>query len=96
MHAKIVRDKTSRRSFGYGFVMFKKEADAANAIRLKNGALFYSKRLKVSYARPSSEDIKNCKLYVTDLPSEITTIEVQSLFSRVRMYIIIPRAFLLL
>ena len=66
--AKVVRDKLTRKSLGFGFVKFKKEEDAKEAIAAKNGFVIGHKKLKVAYARPSCEEIKNCKIYVTNLP----------------------------
>ena len=66
--AKVVRDKVTKKSLGYGFVKFVKEEDAKKAIAAKNGFTVDHKKLKVAYARPSCEEIKNCKIYVTNLP----------------------------
>ena len=68
---------------GYGFVKFKNPKDAANAIQSKNGMFLRTKRLKVSYARPPSDEIKNCKIYVTNLPADISKNQVAELFSQV-------------
>ena len=77
---KVVKDKTSRKSLGYGFVRFVKETDAAAAIEAKNGFNIGHKKLKVSLARPQSVEIRNCKLYITNLPKELTETEVVDLF----------------
>ena len=66
--AKVVRDKLTKKSLGFGFVKFRKEEDAKEAIAAKNGFVIGHKKLKVAYARPSCEEIKNCKIYVTNLP----------------------------
>jgi RNA recognition motif-containing protein len=81
--AKVVKDKLSKKSLGYGFVKFVREEDAASAIELKNGFLMGHKKLKVSLARPPSTEIRNCKLYITNLPKEFTEREVIELFSQV-------------
>ena len=62
---------------------FVREEDAANAIESKNGFLMGHKKLKVSLARPPSTEIRNCKLYITNLPKEFTEREVLDLFSQV-------------
>lgn len=77
---KVVRDKNSKKSLGYGFVKFLKEDDAVFAIDKMNGFSLGHKNLKVSIARPPSLEIRNCKLYVTNLPKEYTEREVVSLF----------------
>ena len=66
--AKVVRDKATKKSLGFGFVKFVKEEDAKEAISARNGFVIGNKTLKVAYARPSCEEIKNCKIYVTNLP----------------------------
>ena len=47
---------------------YSKAEDAAHAISTLNGLQVQNKRLKVSFARPSGEDIKETNLYVTNLP----------------------------
>jgi hypothetical protein len=66
-------------------VKFVMEEDAASAIESKNGFLMGHKKLKVSLARPPSTEIRNCKLYITNLPKEFTEREVLDLFSQVTM-----------
>ena len=67
---------------GYGFVKFKNEADALAAIEFKNGFTIGTKTIKVSLARPASDDIRNCKLYITNLPRLYQEQDVEKLFSR--------------
>lgn len=55
--------------------------DAARAINALNGVEYYNKRLKVSYARPPGQDLKDSNLYVTNLPKSITEDEVEKMFS---------------
>lgn len=55
-------------SYGFGFVNYTKAEDAATAINTLNGLQVQNKRLKVSFARPSGEEIKETNLYVTNLP----------------------------
>jgi RNA recognition motif-containing protein len=78
----VVKDKNTKKSLGYGFVKYLRYEDACNAIQLKNGLSIGHKRIKVSVARPPSDDIRNCKLYITNLPKEYTDEEVMSLFSQ--------------
>lgn len=77
---KVVRDKNTKKSLGYGFVKFGKEYEALHALEKMNGYILGHKVLKVSVARPPSLEIRNCKLYVTNLPKEYTEREVISLF----------------
>jgi RNA recognition motif-containing protein len=81
--AKVVKDKLTRKSLGFGFVKFMREEDAAAAIEAKNGFVMGHKKLKVSIARPPSNEIRNCKLYITNLPKEYTEKEVVDLFCQV-------------
>lgn len=83
MHAKVVRDRVTKKSLGFGFVKFATEQQATAAIQAMNGRSVANKRLKVSVARPSSDEIRNCKLYVTNLPKEMTDQQVLDLFAQV-------------
>lgn len=82
---KVVRDKNTKKSLGYGFVKFAKDADSANALDKMNGSTVGHKVLKVSIARPPSLEIRNCKLYVTNLPKEFGEREVINLFQEVHL-----------
>lgn len=81
--AKVVKDKLTKKSLGFGFVKFIREDDALAAIEAKNGFLMGPKKLKVSLARPPSIEIRNCKLYITNLPKEFSEREVTELFAQV-------------
>ena len=59
------------------------ESDAHVAVELKNGFSIGTKQIKVSFARPASDFIKNCKLYCTSLPLVFTEDDVYNLFSQV-------------
>lgn len=67
-------------SYGFGFVKFKNPQDAARAIASLNGIEYYNKRLKVSYARPPGQDIKDSNLYITNLPRSYTEQDIEKLF----------------
>ena len=54
-----------------------------DAIERKNGMMLGDKKIKVSLARPSTEDIRNCKLYVTNLPKDYVDEDIFKLFSQV-------------
>uniref|UniRef100_UPI00358FFF90 ELAV-like protein 2 isoform X2 n=1 Tax=Myxine glutinosa TaxID=7769 RepID=UPI00358FFF90 len=79
---KLVRDKLTGMSLGYGFVNFSNAADAERAIGSLNGLRLQSKTIKVSYARPSSDVIRDTNLYVTGLPKSFTQKELEELFGR--------------
>lgn len=80
--ARIIREKGTRKSFGFGFVDFVNAADAKQAIDEINGSVFDTKTVKVSYARPSSERIKRTNCYIANLPHDITEQAVRSVFSK--------------
>lgn len=83
MVSKVVRDKNTKKSLGYGFVKFLKEDDAYFAIEKMNGCALGHKNLKVSMARPPSTEIRNCKLYITNLPKDYGERDVVLLFKDV-------------
>lgn len=78
---KLIRDKVTGQSLGYGFVNYIKQEDAEKAISSLNGLRLQNKTIKVSVARPSSESIKGANLYVSGLPKTMTQPELEVLFS---------------
>ena len=77
---KLIKDKASGVSLGYGFINFRNELDAHKAIEQFNGYKMESKVLKVSYARPSSSAIKNANVYIANLPKQLSQEELEALF----------------
>ncbi|UJR36768.1 hypothetical protein I4U23_029481 [Adineta vaga] len=78
---KLVRDKTTGQSLGYGFVNFVRTEDADKAVKTMNGLRLQNKTIKVSFARPSSESIKFSNLYISNLPHSMTQEELESMFA---------------
>jgi len=78
---KLIRDKVTGQSLGYGFVNYHRPEDATKAIQTLNGLRLQNKTIKVSYARPSSEAIKGANLYVSGLPKHMTQPDLERLFS---------------
>uniref|UniRef100_A0A6R4ZVS0 ELAV-like protein n=1 Tax=Xenopus tropicalis TaxID=8364 RepID=A0A6R4ZVS0_XENTR len=88
--AKLIRDKVAGRmstnamslwhSLGYGFVNYLNAKDAERAINTLNGLRLQSKTIKVSFARPSSESIKDANLYISGLPRTMTQKDVEDMF----------------
>ncbi|XP_008476189.1 sex-lethal homolog isoform X2 [Diaphorina citri] len=78
---RVMKDNKTGYSYGFGFVNYSKEEDAAKAIQQLNGLQVQNKKLKVSYARPSGDDIKETNLYVTNLPRTITEDQLEHMFS---------------
>ncbi|KAF3825846.1 hypothetical protein GH733_006673 [Mirounga leonina] len=79
--AKLIRDKVAGHSLGYGFVNYVTAKDAERAINTLNGLRLQSKTIKVSYARPSSEVIKDANLYISGFPRTMTQKDVEDMFS---------------
>lgn len=79
---RIMRDVKTGYSYGFGFVNFLSEDAAQRAIRCLNGYSVRNKRLKVSYARPQSEEIKETNLYITNLPRTITDEQLDIIFGK--------------
>ncbi|XP_022687245.1 ELAV-like protein 3 isoform X3 [Varroa jacobsoni] len=78
---KLIRDKVTGQSLGYGFVNYVRAEDAEKAITTLNGLRLQNKTIKVSYARPSSEAIKGANLYVSGLPKSMTQQDLEQLFA---------------
>lgn len=78
---KLIRDKVTGQSLGYGFVNYHRADDATKAIQTLNGLRLQNKTIKVSYARPSSEAIKGANLYVSGLPKHMTQPDLERMFS---------------
>jgi ELAV like protein 2/3/4 len=81
---KLVRDKTTGMSMGYGFVKYADHTQSYRAISALNGSSMGGKRLKVALARPSadspavpvyqgavaavSEPVDNTNVYIAGMP----------------------------
>jgi RNA recognition motif-containing protein len=57
--AKIIMDKFTQRSRGFGFVEMKDDSAGRNAINELNGADFMGKNLVVNEARPRTDSPRN-------------------------------------
>ncbi|XP_077299154.1 sex-lethal homolog [Arctopsyche grandis] len=79
---RVMRDYKSGYSYGFGFVKYHREEDALAAIGGRDGFAIQNKRLKVSFARPSSDAIKGTNLYVSNLPHEITDYQLEVIFGK--------------
>jgi len=80
-NCKLIRNYTTGQSLGYAFIEYPNEQLAAEAISQIDGMQVQEKKLKVSYARQSSPDIKNSNVYVAGLPNWVTEEKLLSLFS---------------
>nr|CAD7432205.1 unnamed protein product [Timema monikensis] len=79
---RVMKDFKTGYSYGFGFVNYVRAEDALRAIDTLNGLQVQNKKLKVSYARPSGEDIKSTNIYITNLPRNINEPYLESLFGR--------------
>lgn len=80
-NCKLIRNYTTGQSLGYAFIEYPTEQLAAEAIAQIDGYQLQEKKLKVSYARQSSPEIKNSNVYVAGLPTSVTEEKLLSLFS---------------
>ncbi|KFM62965.1 ELAV-like protein 2, partial [Stegodyphus mimosarum] len=79
--AKIVRHKSTGYSYGFGFVEYVNELDAARAIETLNGFQLQNKKIKVAYSRPGGDNIKNANLYLRGIPKTMTEEQLEQLLS---------------
>ncbi|XP_076304267.1 ELAV-like protein 1 isoform X2 [Tachypleus tridentatus] len=79
---KIVRHKSTGYSYGFGFVDYNTPVDAARAIQTLNGFQMQNKKIKVAYARPSGDEIKNANLYVRGIPATATQEDIELIFGK--------------
>jgi hypothetical protein len=76
---KIVRDKGTGISMGFGFVNFETNEAADRAADALNGLELNGKRIKVSVARPAWKANIHSNLYVANLPTSYTEADVLGL-----------------
>ncbi|KAK6194418.1 hypothetical protein SNE40_000054 [Patella caerulea] len=78
--AKVIRDRATGYSYGFGFVDYQTEEDAARAIHSLNGLQMQNKRIKVAFARPGGETIKGANMYVRNIPAQWKELELNAMF----------------
>ncbi|CAH1723516.1 unnamed protein product [Chironomus riparius] len=79
---RVMRDFKTGYSYGFAFINFINEESASRAIKCLNGYTIRGKRLKVSYARPQGEDLRETNLYITNLPRTITEQQLDVIFGK--------------
>jgi len=77
-HVKLMLDKQTQTSMGYGFVKYVKPEAAAAAINAMNGFQMDTKKLRVSYSHPRSE----ANVYIGNLKPSVTKEQLEELFKR--------------
>lgn len=77
--AKVIRNRVTGISYGFGFVEFENESDAQKAIDALNGLQLQNKRIKVAIAR-QGENIKGANLYIRYLPKNFFPRDLEELF----------------
>merc|ERR1719229_1624682 len=80
LSARVIRERFSRRSKGFGFVKFTTDQAAEEAIRALNGEIACGKRIKVAFAKPRKSRAK-ANLFVSRFPSDWTSVALKNLFS---------------
>lgn len=78
VHVKLMLDKVTQSSMGYGFVKFAKPESAAKAIEAMNGRQMDQKKLRVGYSHPRTE----ANVYVGNLKPSVTKEQLEELFKR--------------
>jgi ELAV like protein 2/3/4 len=78
---KLIKHKKTNQNLGYGFVNYCNIEDAEKAIETINGLKIENKIIKVSYARPSCDDIKGANLYISGIPKNWSINDLNSYFS---------------
>lgn len=77
---KIVRDKGTGFSYGFGFIEYKTENDAARAVKVFDFLPLYGKRIRVQHANKGDDLSKGHNIYVKNIPSNYTETELDKLF----------------
>ena len=77
---KIVRNRVTGYSYGFGFVDFETHEEALKAIEELNGHEMEGKKIKVAFARPAGQDIKQANLYIKNVPASWGQDEVRKIF----------------
>ncbi|CAI9738222.1 ELAV 1 [Octopus vulgaris] len=78
--SKIIQDRATGYSYGFGFVDYEHPEDAARAVQTLNGLHIENKRIKVALARPSGLGVKGANVYVSHLPNHYAQSDLVKLF----------------
>jgi len=78
--SKVVRDRATGYSYGFGFIDYATEEEAERAVRALNGTQLQHKRIKVAFSR-QGDNIKGANLYIRNLPKAATVGDVERAFA---------------
>lgn len=78
--SKVVRDRATGYSYGFGFIDYATEEEAERAVNGLNGSQLQHKRIKVAFSR-QGDNIKGANLYIRNLPKTATIHDVEQAFS---------------
>jgi len=79
--SKIVRDRATGYSYGFGFIDYATEEESERAIAGLNGTQLQHKRIKVAYSR-QGDNIKGSNLYIRNLPKTTTVEELERAYTQ--------------
>jgi len=83
--ARVMRNRSTGYSFGYGFVNYQRPEDAIKAIEKLNGMQLEHKRIKVAYSRradgSAGDEIKNANVFIANLPKTVDEEQLKSMFA---------------
>ena len=75
-YVRIIRDKVTQRSMGYAFAKYFETEPADRAVQEFDGLQIGEKIMRVNYARPPSEKIKNTNIYIANFPTNMTETDI--------------------
>jgi len=78
--SKVVRDRATGYSYGFGFIDYATEEEAERAVHALNGSQLQHKRIKVAFSR-QGDNIKGANLYIRNLPKSATVEDVERAFA---------------
>ena len=79
--SKVVRDKSTGMSYGFGFVEFASETDASRAVSSLDGLHMQNKRIKVAHANKNEDgEDKGTNIYIKNIPKEYREKELDEIF----------------
>ena len=79
--SKVVRDKATGMSYGFGFVEFRNPTDASRAVCSLDGLHMQNKRIKVAHANKNEDgEDSGTNIYIKNIPKEYKEKELNEIF----------------